>query len=59
MIPDTTFKNDTIGTFNVLEECRKSGTKLARLYKANPTNPYFTTTTTDYMYRLNKDNSVN
>lgn len=26
--PDTTFKNDTIGTFNVLEECRKSGTKL-------------------------------
>lgn len=26
--PETTFKNDTIGTFNVLEECRKSGTKL-------------------------------
>lgn len=26
--PDTTFQNDTIGTFNVLEECRKSGIKI-------------------------------
>jgi len=26
--PGTTFNNDVIGTFNVLEECRKNGTKM-------------------------------
>jgi len=26
--PATTFANDVVGTFNVLEECRKSGTKM-------------------------------